>query len=235
MTADQTSALALIPARGGSKGVPNKNLRLIGGVSLTAHAIRCARETGLFDRIVVTTDSDPIAAEAVREEAEIIRRPPELASDTADVVNAVEHALDILASQGFSPAIVVLLEPTSPLRTPVMVNRVLKALGSADAAFTVSPVPLRFHPAKQFTVNQSGEAAPACPDVPPPVQRQDLQATYIRNGAVYAFRPLLLRAHRSVLGPAPKAILLDEVLVNIDTEEDLLEAERLYRQMANRK
>lgn len=227
-----TPALVVIPARGGSKGVKHKNLRQLGGVSLVAHAIRCARFLGGIDRIVVTTDSKEIADEAIREGGTVVHRPAELASDTADVVDAVGHALTALEEDGYLPSVVVLLEPSCPLRTPAMVNAVLDALRNVDAAFTVSPVPLRFHPAKQFSVDMEWQAAPACPDLPPPIRRQDLQGTWIRNGAAYGFRPSVLRAHRSVLGPSPRAILVEEMLVNIDTEDDLLEADRLYRMSA---
>lgn len=223
-----TPALVVIPARGGSKGVKHKNLRQLGGVSLVAHAIRCARSVGGVDRIVVTTDSKEIADEAMREGGTVVYRPSELASDIANVVDAIDHVLNELGADGYSPAVVLLLEPSCPLRTPGMVNSVLESLRKVDAAFTVSPVPLRFHPAKQFSVDSEWHASPASPGLMSPVRRQDLQGTFIRNGAVYGFRPAVLRAHRSVLGPSPRAVLVEDMLVNIDTEEDLVEADRLY-------
>jgi len=229
MNAVITPALVVIPARGGSKGVKHKNLRRLGGVSLVALAIRCARSVGGVDRIVVTTDSKEIADEAMREGGTVVYRPSELASDTADVVDAIRHTLTVLEADGYTPAVVLLLEPSCPLRTPAVVDTVLEALRNVDAAFTVSPVPLRFHPAKQFSVDSEWQAAAACAGLPPPIRRQDLRGTYIRNGAAYGFRPSVLRAHHSVLGPSPRAILVEKALVNIDTEEDLLEADRLYR------
>ena len=226
MTRDD-SVLALIPARGGSKGIPEKNLCRIGALTLTARAVRCARETGRFGRVAVSTDSNAIAAEARGEGAEVIRRPAALASDTANVVDVIAHALDVLAGDGFTPDVVVLLEPTSPLRTPAMVSETLDRLAGADAAFTVSPVPVRFHPRKQFWVDPDGSARRVAPDLAMPVRRQELTETFVQNGAVYAFRTAMFRAHGSIFGPAPQAVVVEAPLVNIDTPEDLDEARRL--------
>src|SRR5205823_6428331 len=160
MTFPQGTMLALIPARAGRKGVSDKNLRLLGGFSLTAHAVRCARETGLFDRIVVSTDSQRIATDAESAGAEVLRRPAELASDTADIVDVIANVLEVLARKGFRPETVALLEPSSPLRTSAMVKDAVAALDSAEAVFTVTEVPHRFHPAKQFVRDKHGSAKP---------------------------------------------------------------------------
>lgn len=221
------SALALIPARGGSKGIPQKNLCRVGALTLTARAVRCARETGRFSRVAVSTDSEAIATEARVEGAEVIRRPDALASDTANVVDVIAHALDALAAEGFTPGVVVLLEPTSPLRTVAMVGDALDRLADADAVFTVSPVPVRFHPRKQFWVEFDGSARRVAPELAMPVRRQELTETFVQNGAVYAFRTAMFRAQASIFGPAPRAIVVTTPLVNIDTPEDLDEARRL--------
>lgn len=224
----KASRLALIPARAGSKGVPDKNLRLLGGKSLLVRAVECARETGLFDRIVVSSDGDALLKEAERAGAEALHRPPALASDTANVADAVAHALESLAASGYKPEIVVLLEPSCPLRRPAMVAAAMDALKDADAAFTVTEVETRFHPAKQFTV-ENGVASAACPGLPAPVYRQSLGRTVIRNGAAYAFRAEMFARERSVLGARPCAVVIDESLVNIDTLDDLRRAEELWK------
>jgi CMP-N-acetylneuraminic acid synthetase len=222
--------LALVPARMGSKGVPGKNLRRIGGVSLTALAVRCARATGLFERIVVSTDGTEIAAEGRSAGAEVIMRPPELASDKADVLDVIAQTLDVLAAEHrFTPAVVVLLEPSSPLRTPEMVKTAVNALGDADAVFSVSEVPRRFHGLKQFQIDEDGYAERVLRNVHIPVRRQDLAPTFVQNGAVYVLRTSMFRAHHSVFGPKPRALVVTTPLVNIDTVEDLAEAERQLR------
>jgi CMP-N-acetylneuraminic acid synthetase len=223
------AALALVPARMGSKGVPGKNLRRIGGASLTALAVQCARAAGLFARIVVSTDGDEIADEGRRAGAEVIVRPAELASDVADVVDVIGHVLDVLATGGFAPAVVALLEPSSPLRTPDMVRKAVAALDAADAVFTVSEVPRHFHGLKQFQIDEDGYAQRVLRDMAMPVRRQELGPTYVQNGAVYVFRTAMFRAHRSVFGPKPRALAVTTPLVNIDTLEDLVEAERLLK------
>ncbi len=224
-------ALALVPARMGSKGVPRKNLRRIGGVSLTALAVRCARATELFERVVVSTDGADIAAEGKSAGADVIMRPAELASDESDVLDVIAHTLDILAAEHrFTPAIVVLLEPSSPLRTPEMVKAAVAALGDADAVFTVSEVPRRFHGLKQFQIDEAGYAHRVLRDVPMPVRRQELGTTFVQDGAIYVFRTSMFRAHHSVFGPKPRALASTGRLVNIDTLEDLAEAERIVRE-----
>lgn len=222
-------ALALIPARAGSKGIPGKNARRVGGRSLVRLAIECAGRTGLFDRIAVTSDSPAALREARRAGVEAIRRPAALATDSSNVAGAVGHALRTLAARGFEPGAVVLLEPTCPLRTPAMVAGALESLKRAEAAVTVTRLEPRYHPAKQFVLGPRGVARPACPGARAPATRQELSPTYIRNGAAYAFRTRLFRRERSVLGRRPLALVIDEPLVNVDTPEDLALARRLWR------
>src|SRR5206468_4206602 len=112
--------------------------------------------------------------------------PDELASDTADVLDVIAHALEVLGVDGFSPAVVALLEPSCPLRSPAMVASAMAALILAEAVFTVSEVPRRFHAAKQFFLDGDGYACRVLGERVPPVRRQDLKATFIQNGAVYA-------------------------------------------------
>ena len=220
--------LALIPARAVSKGVPSKNLQTLAGRTLVAVAVDCALQTRLFDRIVVSTDGETIAREAEAAGAEVIWRPEELASDTANVVEAIAHALAILANEDFLPKTVALLEPSCPLRRPSMIEDALRTLDDVEAAFTVSRVPTQYHAVKQFVLESNSSAWPACPGVTAPPRRQDLTPTFIRNGAVYAFRTSMFFTHWSVLGPSPRAIVVEEPLVNIDTLDDLREAQRMF-------
>lgn len=220
--------LGLIPARAVSKGVPRKNLQRLAGRTLVALAVDCSLQTGLFDRIVVSTDGEAIAREAEAAGAEIIWRPEELASDTATVVEAIAHTLAFLANEGFLPKTVALLEPSCPLRRPSMIEDALKALNDVEAAFTVSRVPTQYHAVKQFVLESNSSASPACPGATAPPRRQDLTPTFIRNGAVYAFRTSMFYHHRSVTGPSPRAIVVEEPLINIDTLNDLQIAQRMF-------
>ena len=222
--------IAIIPARSGSKGVPDKNMRVIGGETLLGRAIRCAQATGLFDRIFVSTDSERYAEEAARLGVGTPwLRPAELASDTALVADALRHTLETFAERGEAFDTMAILEPTSPLRTPEIVREVVLAAEEEgwDAAFTVSEVPKPYHALKQFQLDDAGAASFVMNEASPNVNRQSLYSTFIRNGLAYAVRvPAFLKTH-SVHGTRAKAIVVDEEVVSIDTEEDLKLAERL--------
>lgn len=224
--------LALIPARSGSKGVPGKNLRRVGGRSLLARAIGAARATGLFARIFVSTDSPDYAAEAAREGVETPwLRPTELAADTALVADTIRHTLEAFAQPGERFDTLALVEPTSPLRTPADIRAVVEAAEAEgwDAAFTVSPVPAHYHALKQFRLDAAGEARFACAGASPNVNRQSLAPTYIRNGLAYAVRTAAFLEAASVNGTRARAIVVDRPVVSIDTEADFAAAEALMR------
>lgn len=222
--------LAIVPARGGSKGVPGKNLAEIGGESLLARAIGCARDTGLFDTILVSTDDPAIAAEGRRAGAMApFLRPAALAGDKAAVVDAVRDVLDRLAADGARFDLVALIEPTSPCRTPEIVRAVVAAAEGegADAALSVSPVPTHFHALKQFVLGEDGAARFAAEGADRIVNRQELRPTFIRNGMAYAVRVAALEAGHGILGRRPHAVVVDGAFANIDSPEDLEAARRL--------
>lgn len=223
--------LAIVPTRGGSKGLPGKNLAVIGGVTLLARAVACARESGAFDKIIVSTDDPAIAEEGERAGASVpFLRPPTLASDTAAVIDAIRDVLARLADAG-EPAfdLVALLEPTSPLRTPEIIRRTVEAaeMDGCDAALTVSEVPLRYHPLKQFRLDREGNVRHYAKDGASVVNRQELTPTYVRNGQCYAVRTTALSAGHGILGAMPRAVVVEGPIVNIDDAEDLALAGRL--------
>ena len=140
MTAS-SAALALIPARGGSKGIPGKNLQGVGGVSLVGRSVAAALASQRVGRVVVSTDDDAIAAEALKHGAEVVRRPAAIAGDTASSESALLHALDCLEEQGPLPAQLVFLQCTSPFTQGQQIDRVLAALDAAEvnSSFAVAP------------------------------------------------------------------------------------------------
>ncbi len=223
--------LALIPARGGSKGLPGKNLASVGGATLTARTVQCAIETRLFDYILLSTDDERIADEGRRHGAQVPwLRSLTLASDTAAVLDTVRDSLRRLAEAGVPPfEMVALLEPTSPLRTVTIVKRTVDAAESAgaDAAVSVSAVPIRYHPRKQFRVDAEGFATlfeTGCGQV---VNRQELNRTFIRNGMCYATRTMSLTTGAGLLGTRLRLVLVPGPVVNIDDEEDLALARKI--------
>jgi CMP-N-acetylneuraminic acid synthetase len=170
--------LGLIPARGGSKGVPRKNLAPLAGKPLLAWTVDAARRAGELTRIVVSTDDDEIAAAAG---VEVLRRPPELAQDQTPMLDVVRHAVDQLA-----PDVVVLLQPTSPLRRAEHVDACVRLLleSGADAVLTVVEVPHAFRPDSLMDVVDGRLVARATGGT-----RQEKPLVYARNGpAVLARR-----------------------------------------------
>lgn len=235
----QPRRLAIIPARGGSVGVPRKNLAMVGGQTLLARAIRCAQDSGCFALILVSTDDPEIAQEGRRAGAAVpFLRPAALASSTAAVVDAVRYTLQRLQDENADVFdLVALLEPTSPMRTPQIVRDVVAAAESpgADAALSVSPVPLHFHAAKQFSISSAGLIEHVLPAGASVTNRQELTTTYIRNGMCYAVRRAALESSGRLLGTAARAVIVEGPYANIDSPEDLALARRLIEDDARQR
>ncbi len=189
--------LALIPARGGSKGIPGKNLVALGGKPLLAHTVEQARATPAINRIVVSTDDDEIARCAIGYGAEVVRRPAELASDTASSEVALEHALDALRDHdGYTPELVVFLQATSPLRREHDIARAIDTLDAegADAVFSACP-------SHGFVWRRKDTRIEALTyDFKNRPRRQDIGEDFLENGSIYVFKPQVLRRHKNRLG-----------------------------------
>ncbi len=229
------TALALIPARGGSVGIPGKNLVSLAGKPLIAYAAEVARAAEIFQDIVVTTDSEDIARVASQYGARVpFLRPRDLATSAAPVFPAVLHALDWLAEHEERHfEVVMLLQPTSPLRTPDDLRRAMTLLREhpeADSVVSVCRVE-EPHPFKLLKL-QDGYVSPFIewegdfyygP-------RQSLPEVFARNGAIYLSRTSSMRRHGTLLGPRPLAYEMPpERSVNIDSHLDLLFAETLLK------
>lgn len=222
--------IAIIPARSGSKGVPDKNLRKIAGTSLLARAVQCALDSNMFSRIFISTDSEIYAQEAAHLGVETPwLRPPELASDTALVADAIRHTLETFKGKGEEFDTLCLLEPSSPLRTTEIIAKTVAAAETAprDAAFTVSAVPVSYHPLKQFEIGNDGAAKFVMSKAVANVNRQSLAPTYIRNGLAYAVSTAAFLAENSIHGTSAEAIVVDEEVVSIDNLDDFELAEIL--------
>ena len=218
--------LAVIPARGGSKGIPRKNLRKVGGFSLVAHAVKFAGSLTWIDKVMLSTDDREIAEEGRKYGAEVpFLRPLELAGDTSKSVDVWRHAL-IEAEKYYNTSfgISILLEPTSPFREPRHVEEVVKKLevGGYDSVLTVSETDSKNHPLKQIVIkdNRVGYYDEAGKGI---IARQQLTPVFHRNGAAYAVTRKCLVDQKTIIGSNTSAII-DGPLVNIDTEQDLKNA-----------
>ena len=227
------SVLAIIPARGGSKGIPRKNLHPIGGKPLIAWSIELSLQTSLVDRVVVSTDDDEIANVSQEWGAEVVRRPADISGDEASSESALLHVLDHLrAADGYEPELVVFLQATSPIRQPDDIEKAIQCLREeqADSLFSGRHV-------EGFTWRQSGASLePINYDPATRKRRQDLDERIVEeNGSIYVFKPAVLRGMGSRLGGRIACYLMDELdSFQIDTLEDVERVERLIEQWATR-
>ena len=216
--------LAVVPARGGSKGIPLKNLRPILGRPMVAMAGDIAAAVSEIDRRVVSTDHPEIAR--VAQEAGLAApflRPNSLSGDRIGDWDVLTHALTAMeALDGVRYDIVVMLQPTSPLRRVVEVSDTIKMLvaGNWDAVWTVSETDSKGHPLKQLTVNdgrldlwdERGNAI---------IARQQLTPVYHRNGIAYAITRDCLIEQGTIRGRRTGALVIEGEAVSIDTEWDI--------------
>ncbi|MCL6434895.1 MAG: acylneuraminate cytidylyltransferase family protein [Leptolyngbyaceae cyanobacterium HOT.MB2.61] len=192
----KVEAIAIIPARGGSKGVSGKNVRMLVGKPLIAHSILDCQESQLVDRIYVSTDDPKIAEVSLEYGAEIIHRPAELAGDTVSSESALIHALATIEATGTTPELVVFLQCTSPLRSGADIDRAITQLRqeNADSLLSVSPNH-RF-----LWERVDGVARSINYDYRNRQRRQDMNPQFMENGSIYVFKPWVLKESGNRLG-----------------------------------
>jgi CMP-N-acetylneuraminic acid synthetase len=225
-------ALGVIPARGGSKGLPGKNLRRLGRLSLIGQAVASAREAARLTRFIVSTDSAEIAEEARRAGAEVpFLRPPDLATDQAGMLGVLQHAVRWLESSAHvRPDLIVTLQPTSPFRSGAEIDATIRAVveTGSDSAQTLSEA--SYHPFFMKTLDGDRTVA-LFPDGHKYVRRQDAPPVYQPSGSVYVTRYATLMDQGHILGEDNRGVVMGfEASVNIDTEWDFLLAELLLRE-----
>lgn len=224
--------LAIVPARGGSKSIPRKNVQLLGGVPLIAYSVAAARQARTVTRVIVSTDDEEIAAVAKCWGAQVpFLRPSELAQDDTLDLPVFEHALWWLQEhEGYRPQIVVQLRPTSPFRPPDCVDRAVETLQNQPAADSVRGVVLSGqNPYKMWRVATEGALQPLLADEfaePYNMPRQQLPPTFWQTGHVDAIRSATILDQHSMTGKTIYPLVLDPAYtVDIDTILDLERAE----------
>lgn len=222
--------LALVPARARSKGIPGKNLRPLAGLPLLARTIEWARNAGCFSRVVLTTDSEEFAALGRQHGAETpFLRPPELARDDAPMLPVLQHAARFLMDGGWTPEIVVLLQPTAPFRNPEDLLKALELLKHspvADSVVSVEAIPDHYSPHYAMKI-ETGELVNFLPEGTRVTRRQDAPKAYTRNGQFYVMRRATLLEQNSIYGRHCLPFVTTHQAVNLDTLEDWAEAEKL--------
>jgi CMP-N,N'-diacetyllegionaminic acid synthase len=191
--------LGLITARGGSKGLPGKNIRNLCGKPLIAWSIDTALQSSYLDRVVVSTDSKEIADISIEYGASVpILRPAELATDTASSYSAIDHMVNFLELSRDFFDIIVLIEPTSPLRESLDIDKALEKMLESNADSIVSVcLAETIHPSFMFKMKKDNRLIATCNTGFQGLRRQELDPIFFPEGTVYASRLETLRAHRS--------------------------------------
>lgn len=222
-----TRILGIIPARGGSKGIPGKNIRMLDGRPLIYYTARAARESGIVDRLILTTDSFEIAkvGRGLGIEVPFIR-PEHLAQDDTPMFPVIDHALQFIENEGWRPDIILLLQPTAPLRKPEHLQAAVGILSETkcDSVASVVEVPQHYAPDFVFKMEE-GRLKPFLDGGEKVTRRQDARAAYSRDGTVYAFRRDVFIHKRSIYGDDCRPLIIPrDQSCNLDTMEDWEEA-----------
>lgn len=221
--------LGIITARGGSKGVPGKNIKLLGSITLLSYTANAANQSKLLNKTILSSDDIAIIDEAKKEQIEVpFVRPDELANDTATSIAVVQHALEYMESIGEFYDAICLLQPTSPFREKGFVDSAIQKFidENADALVSVLPVPHEYNPHWIFEPNTSGFLEIATGDKTIISRRQDLPKSYFRDGSVYITKTEIIKKG-SFYGEKLSFIESNpDFYVNIDTLKDWEIAEK---------
>lgn len=220
-----SATLALVVARGGSRGIPRKNLAPLRGKPLIAWTLAVARATAGIDRVVVSTEDEEIGRVACSHGAHAwLPRPPELARDETPTMPVLLHALEHLPDFEW----VVLLQPTSPLRRTEDVEACLRLCRAHGGTPVVTVTPASPPPDHMLRLDEDGRFLPLFDRLPGSARRQDLAPVMALNGAVYAASRSWLLEHRSFVGPQTRGVVMPKARsVDIDEPLDLAIAEAL--------
>ncbi len=224
--------LVVVPARGGSKGIPRKNLRTVGDKSLVAHAASIAAQMKFADATILSTDDPEIASEGKRFGLEVpFLRPENLSNDMASSIDVWKHAW--LAAEKiykYKFDLSILLEPTSPLRRLIDIERALDGLinSDVDCSFTVSPTPAHYTPEKALKVSSNNRIDFYLPADQTKTIRQMIPSYVHRNGICYVVRRRHLIEEGRIVSKGSLPILITRSVVNIDEPYELELANWLY-------
>ncbi len=217
--------VAVIPARGGSKGVPGKNVARVGGIPLIARAVRAAQASGAIDLVVVSTDDAAIAATARSAGARIVDRPAEISGDTAGSESALLHALDVLAADGIVPRVTAFLQATSPFIPSGALAEAVRVVraGRADSAFSARE-------SHEFVWRRDADGAAAAVghDAAHRPRRQDREPHFVETGAFYVFTTAgFRRARHRFFGRTEIVEVPEATSIEIDDPGQLRTAQAL--------
>jgi len=227
--------LAIIPARGGSKGVPGKNIKMLGEKPLIAYTILAAQKATLVTDIILSTDSDEIIQVAQAYGLNVpFKRPASLATDQSPTILTVLHALEYFSSKGIAYDAVCLLQVTNPFRTSEFIDTAIEKFkkSKADSLISVLKVPHEFNPHWVFEANTSGNIIISTGESEIISRRQELPTAYYRDGSIYITKTEVLLNQQSLYGKSIAYMEADEARhVNIDKMEDWESAVALAKKL----
>lgn len=216
--------LGLITARGGSKGVPKKNIKLLNGSPLLAYTVEAAKKAKLITDLILSTDDDEIIQVAENIGLEVpFKRPEELAVDSASSIDVVSHALQFFESKGIFYDAVCLLQPTSPFRKDGFIDEAIEKFinQKTDCLLSVLQVPHEYNPHWTFLENEKGTLDIATGEKEIIKRRQDLPVSFFRDGSIYITKTTVIKERHSFYGESISYIESDsQYFCNIDTLKD---------------
>lgn len=226
--------IALITARGGSKGLPRKNILPLNGLPLIGWTIKSALESDNIDCVYVSTEDDEIKGVSIELGAQVISRPIELAQDDSGSEPVIAHALEFLKANGIETTEMFLLQPTSPMRTSQHIDDAYNIYVKNSANCVISVFEPDHSPAKAYKLNRDGTIEGLLFAGAPYTRRQDLPITLQPNGAIYIFNANIFMFDKLI--PRTKVypyIMNRNTSIDIDTMDDLIEAETFLERMNN--
>lgn len=225
--------LGLIPARGGSKGVPGKNIKILAGKPLIQYTIESALQSTLLTDVIVSTDNEEIAGIARELRVEVpFLRPASLSTDIASSLDVAIHSIDFLSESGRKYDAVCLLQPTCPFRKNGFIDEAIRKFieTGCDSLVSVLPVPLKYNPHWIFEIHPNGYLRLATGEDKIIPRRQDLPDAYLRDGSVYLTKTTIIKTQRSLYGKSICYVISKPGYdINIDTMEDWLKAENYLK------
>ncbi|MDH4319033.1 MAG: acylneuraminate cytidylyltransferase family protein [Desulfobulbaceae bacterium] len=227
--------LGLIPARGGSKGIPRKNIKLLHGKPLLCYTARAGLESTLLTKTILSTEDGEIAQTGRDCGLEVpFLRPAELAEDQSPTLPVILHALDFLAERGEEYDAVCLLQPTSPFRDGEVIDACIRLFmeSSADTLITIVPFPKEYSPYFMYCRDNDGVVRNYMGEKTKVVRRQDVEQPYLREGSVYITSTKVLRGDKTIYGEKVVGYPMDpEKSINIDSMDDWQRAEEYLRKI----
>lgn len=228
--------LGIIPARGGSKSIPRKNIKSFVGKPLIEWTIEVGIKSEIMDRIIVSTDDKEIAEISKKAGAEVpFLRPAELSEDSTPTMPVLQHAILFLKEQGYYPDYILLMEPTSPCRQPFHLQEAVNLIKEtgADSVVALGEVPKHYHPAWQFNITENKKVEMFIGGNIKNIisRRQNLSTTYFRNGVFYLFKTdLLFGSEPNMYGEDVRGYVIEEKYsTDIDGPEDWDYAEEKFK------